>query len=83
MIRFAAIVAIGFFAASPALSAGGPSFSCAAARTQVERAICADPTLAGLDLSLEGAFRQALAEHHDARQDLLDEQRRWVSGRGR
>lgn len=85
MIR--SVVATGCcLAASAALAqnlkkAESPSFSCAAAKAPVERVICADPTLAGLDLSLESVFRKALAARRDERRSVLDEQRRWLAER--
>lgn len=49
----------------PATAAGGgdagPSFSCAAARSAAEKAICGDPALAALDRRMASAYAKALA----------------------
>lgn len=49
-----------FVATAPAASAQqagtGPSFACAAATTPVEKAVCADPVLAGLDREMAQLF---------------------------
>ena len=42
--------------------AGKPSFNCAIARRAVEKAICADPSLADLDREVDGAFGVVLRE---------------------
>ena len=42
--------------------AGKPSFDCAAARSKVQRAICADPELANLDREVHGSYVKAIAE---------------------
>lgn len=49
----------------PAAAAGGgddgPSFSCAAAKSAAEKAICADPALAALDRRMASAYAKVLA----------------------
>ena len=42
--------------------AGKPSFDCATARSSVEKAICADPTLADLDREIQAANERAVRE---------------------
>ena len=46
---------------------GKPSFSCAAARRAVEKAICADPELADLDREIYGSFVRVVREARDPR----------------
>ncbi|GIL40780.1 lysozyme inhibitor LprI family protein [Roseiterribacter gracilis] len=74
MLRWMLVVAL--FVGSTAHAA--PSFDCAKATTDIERAICASPDLSALDRDLETAFRAALANSGDARDALLREQRVWL-----
>src|SRR5215470_9269677 len=46
---------------------GKPSFNCATARRPVEKAICANPTLANLDREVHGSYVRALQEAPDPR----------------
>ncbi|MGB3406316.1 MAG: lysozyme inhibitor LprI family protein [Jannaschia sp.] len=48
--------------AAPARSEG-PSFRCDGTLTAIERTICADPALAGLDLRMARLYRAQLARH--------------------
>ena len=48
--------------------AGKPSFNCAAARHQVERAICARPELADLDREVHGSYVRVIEEARDPRE---------------
>ena len=59
-----------------------PSFSCAAAVNQVERAICADPQLSALDAHTAALYRRARANAADA-SALADEQSAWLYRRNR
>ena len=80
MPPFVLVVAL---AASPAVAAG-PSFDCASAKQPVEKAICADPTLAAADVALGQAYRQALqrlAGDPAATEALKASQRRFVATR--
>jgi uncharacterized protein YecT (DUF1311 family) len=62
-----------------------PSLTCGAAHTAAERLICADPTLAMLDM----AMRRALEDYQDRAANLaerdarLADQRVWLAGRER
>lgn len=47
--------------------AGKPSFNCATARLQVEKAICASPLLADLDREIHGSYVRAVQQARDAR----------------
>lgn len=70
-------------AASPAF-AGGPSFDCRTAKQPVEKAICADDTLAELDLSMAHAYRQAVQRvggDAAALDELKKSQRNFVGSR--
>lgn len=65
-------------AAMPAASAAG--FDCGKATSAVEKRICADPILSGLDGRLAEAYRAALAATDDyGRKALGTEQRDWVA----
>src|SRR5271166_2403883 len=58
------------------------SFDCAAARAPIERLICSDDALAGLDAAVGKAFaarRQALADTEQPA--ALEEQRQWLRQR--
>ncbi len=63
----------------PAAAAGsgdGPSFSCTAAKSAAEKAICADPALAALDRRMANAYAKALAAlDTDGRTALRADQR--------
>ncbi len=61
--------------------AAGPSFSCDKASAPVDRAICGDAELSALDLTLERAFRAALASDPAGHDEMLKAQRRWLKGR--
>jgi tetratricopeptide (TPR) repeat protein len=62
-----------------------PSFNCATARLQVEKAICADPELARLDHSMNDVFLKAIAsaegENHRAALNLTRQQREFIDKR--
>jgi uncharacterized protein len=66
-----------------ALSAQEPSFDCDKAVGAVEEMICADSTLASLDVRLSEVWHQVLARSQDnVDLDLIKaEQRSWVKGR--
>ncbi|WP_081649774.1 peptidoglycan-binding protein [Fodinicurvata sediminis] len=77
-------------APTPAQAATQPSFDCARAMIPSERAICASPALAQLDVALTQAYknyRGSLANEYsgrelDARRNMLSEaQRQWLSDR--
>ena len=62
-----------------------PSFNCAVARRQVEKAICADPGLAQLDRNINDAFLRAIASaeagNHRAALALTQSQRDFIGQR--
>ena len=62
-----------------------PSFNCAVARRQVEKAICADPELARLDRNMNDAFLKAIAsaegDNHRAALNLTRQQREFIEKR--
>lgn len=60
MIRIVSALAFSLLAIEPAVAADA-SFDCATARTRVEKAICADAELAGLDQVLASRYREAMA----------------------
>lgn len=63
--------------------AGGPSFDCRKAATQVEQAVCRDPGLARRDLELAELVREVRGGHATlaARRELLALQRQWLRER--
>ena len=62
-----------------------PSFNCATARRQVEKAICADPGLAQLDRNINDVFLRVIAsaesDSHRAAPALTQQQREFVGKR--
>jgi len=62
-----------------------PSFNCATARRQVEKAICADPGLAQLDRNINDIFLRVIAsaesDSHRAALALTQQQRDFVGKR--
>jgi tetratricopeptide (TPR) repeat protein len=62
-----------------------PSFNCAVAKLQVEKAICADPSLAQLDREMNDAFLRAVAnaenDSHRAALNLTQAQRKFIQTR--
>ena len=62
-----------------------PSFNCATARRQVEKAICADPGLAQLDRNINDVFLRVIAsaesDSHRAALALTREQRDFIGKR--
>lgn len=76
-ILFVPAALASLFSAAPADAAG---FDCAKAATTVEKTICADPELSGLDEALAALFRQNLAA--DARAETVRAgQRAWLKVR--
>jgi uncharacterized protein YecT (DUF1311 family) len=61
---------------APAVRAA-PSFNCAKASNAVERAICADPVLAEMDVSMAADYKKALKAVSN-RATLRAEQRQWL-----
>lgn len=80
--RAAAVaLACGLCAAPPVL-AGPPSFDCAAARSKVEKAICASPALSDLDRRMASAYAAALKGLDDAgKAALRTDQRIFIDAR--
>jgi uncharacterized protein len=65
-------------------SSAQPSFDCAKASNAVERAICADPNLAALDVEMAAAYSAARAAvDGTAAEKLVAAQRAWMKRRGR
>jgi uncharacterized protein YecT (DUF1311 family) len=63
--------------------AGGPSFDCARASSQIEADICGDPAVARLDLDLATLYEQIRhgVATEPAQQALRDLQRQWLQHR--
>ncbi|WMD20704.1 hypothetical protein RAS12_29635 [Achromobacter seleniivolatilans] len=76
----AAAAVVAFLCISaPALAASKPSFDCGKARTDVEKAICADPALATQDASIAAHYGQARkAFDEPTAKALADDQRYFV-----
>lgn len=63
-------------------TAAGPSFDCRQANSTLDRAICNDAELAGLDLAMASRYDAALAAGDENGQALLrDAQRQWAHAR--
>jgi uncharacterized protein YecT (DUF1311 family) len=62
----------------------GPSFDCQIARSQIERAICGNPTLAKLDLEMADLYAQMVVSYDTVghREQLRTLQRAWLARRG-
>ncbi|WP_051356734.1 lysozyme inhibitor LprI family protein [Azorhizobium doebereinerae] len=76
----AGLLALGLSTAHAA--ADGPSFDCKAARTKVEKAICADPALAALDRRIAAAYQKVMgALDADGKAALRADQRIFVEAR--
>lgn len=74
---FAAAVSVSSAAAAPE-----PSFDCASAKENAEKAICADGELAALDLSITETFKAAVTRLDLAGGTILRaDQRAWIAGR--
>ena len=62
--------------------ASGPSFDCQQASSTLDRAICADAELAGLDRDMAAKYRAVLADGDDSGRALIgDTQRQWAHAR--
>jgi uncharacterized protein YecT (DUF1311 family) len=77
-----AFVAALFVVATPA-PASGPSFDCAKATRQIDKAICAWDTVGSLDGQMAAAYRAALAEQpdEDERTLVVQDHKRWLAAR--
>ncbi len=84
MIRYLVTAALLFASAplAPAL-ASGPSFECAKATRQIDRAICAWDTVGALDGEMAAAYGAALAVQpdEDGRTLVVQDQKRWLAAR--
>lgn len=58
-----------------------PSFSCAKAKTVVEKTLCSNVALAALDRSVATAWRDALNRSPDQAEKLREEQNSWLKSR--
>jgi uncharacterized protein len=75
-------LALAIALSSPAAWAAHPSFDCARATHDVEKLICKDAELAGLDQSLAELYATLLKHTPESKQGALKtEQRGWVKGR--
>lgn len=84
MIRYLLAAAVLFFVfpTVPVL-ASGPSFDCAKATRQLDKAICAWDTVGSLDGEMAAAYRAALAEQpdEDERKLVVADHKRWLAAR--
>lgn len=60
---------------APPVSTARPSFDCSRTRTSGERAVCSDPTLAGLDRAMAADYTRAMASASPQQQALLRQTR--------
>lgn len=58
-----------------------PSFSCAKAKTVVEKTLCSSVALAALDRSVASVWRDALSRNPDQTERLREEQNSWLKSR--
>ena len=58
-----------------------PSFSCDAATSEAEHAICGNEELASLDRKVAEAYAQALAVNGETRRSVVSGQREWIRAR--
>jgi len=70
-------------ASAHAVQAQTPSFDCRSASNYTERLICGSSTLARLDSVLTQAYKAAREVDRDGASHLIDEQRKWLAGRGK
>ncbi len=77
-----ALIAGGLLLAAAPAFAASPAFDCAKASHDVEKLICNDAELAGLDRSLSELYTVVLRHTPDADKGMLKaEQRGWIKGR--
>ncbi|WP_232829467.1 MliC family protein [Tropicimonas sp. IMCC34043] len=72
------------FACVAAVVGAQPSFDCSAAESDAEKAVCATPSLAELDVELARVYNLAVNGPHatpDRSQSLKETQRGWIKGR--
>jgi uncharacterized protein YecT (DUF1311 family) len=87
MFRYPITAAALFFTTAllPATSAlaSGPSFDCAKATRQIDKAICAWDTVGSLDAEMAAAYKAALAEQsdEDERTLVVEDHKRWLAAR--
>ncbi|MFM0390783.1 lysozyme inhibitor LprI family protein [Paraburkholderia phytofirmans] len=67
-------------ASSTAAFADGPAFNCAKASSQVEKMICADPTLSAADSVNADLYREVL-QASDSQNQVKQQQRQWLRTR--
>jgi uncharacterized protein len=87
----AAVVALAAAPVQPALAgdSDGPSFDCGRARTFVEHAICASPSLSEKDMRMARAYRSFLDQYTEGggpgtdTASIRNEQRAWLARRNR
>jgi uncharacterized protein YecT (DUF1311 family) len=84
MIRYPILMAVLLFLTASAL-ASGPSFDCAKATRQIDKAICAWDTVGSLDGQMAVAYRAALAVQpdEDERTLVVEDHKRWLAARDR
>lgn len=82
-IAAAAMVFASTLLAAPSALASGPSFDCAKATRQIDKAICAWDTVGSLDGELAAAYKAALAVRpdEDSRTLVAQDQQRWLAAR--
>ncbi len=72
------------FTAANTQAQAAPSFDCTKATTEVEKTICASPSLSEADVALAAAYRDALARAPEAAKLLLRaDQRGWIAHIGK
>ncbi len=74
-VALAALLAFGLLGSLASADAASPSFSCTGNLSATEKAICADDSLAALDVALAAAYQKALAALPEDSANQADETR--------
>lgn len=78
------VAALAMLLAWPAVAQQGPSFDCAKASTDIERAICKDDKLAAADRAMAVAYTTLVAKlEGPAKEHLVRDQGQWIVDRNR
>lgn len=80
-MRIASPIAFGLMLILTPSSSKAQSFDCGQASSAIEKAICGDLRLSGLDATLDAVFRHGLKHAGEARNSLLFDQRNWIANR--
>jgi uncharacterized protein len=74
LVRLALITSMGLVSTVPAFAQSGPSFDCAKASNDVERAMCKDPELAKADREMAAAYAALAAKLSGGAKENLEKE---------